>query len=62
MIVRNVARCKKCGDVIESRFRHELKFCKCASIFVDGGKVYLRRGGDPENIEELSEESGDESA
>ena len=60
MITRNAARCKKCGEVIESTFRHDFRQCKCGSIFVDGGCDYLRRGGDLENIEELSEESTNE--
>jgi hypothetical protein len=29
--------------------------CECGSIFVDGGKDYLRRGGIIENIEDMSE-------
>lgn len=56
MIKVNKARCKKCGDVIESKYRHDFQWCKCGAIFVDGGKVYLRRGGDPNDFEELSEE------
>lgn len=52
----NKARCKKCGDIIESKFRHDFKQCKCGAIFVDGGKDYCRRGGNPEDFEELSEE------
>ena len=54
-IIRNRAKCKLCRDVIESHFRHDLVQCNCRSIFVDGGKDYLRRGGDQENIIELSE-------
>ncbi len=46
MIIKNSAECKKCGDVIESTFRHDFIWCKCRTIFVDGGKAYLRRGGD----------------
>ena len=51
----NKARCKKCGDIIESEFRHDFLPCKCGAIFVDGGKDYCRRGGNPEDFEELSE-------
>jgi hypothetical protein len=29
--------------------------CSCESIFVDGGKDYLRRGGNIANIQDLSE-------
>ena len=51
----NKARCKKCGDTIESKTRHDFQSCKCGAIFVDGGLDYCRRGGNPEDFEELSE-------
>ena len=54
-IIRNRAKCAVCRDVIESKYRHDFVECKCRSIFVDGGKDYLRRGGDSDNIIELSE-------
>lgn len=52
---RNRARCKLCGDVIESEHRHDLVWCSCRAIFVDGGKDYRRRGGDHAALEDLSE-------
>ena len=54
-IIVNMIRCKKCGDVIESTHRHDFKFCKCGAVAVDGGKDYLRRCGNREDWEELSE-------
>lgn len=57
MIIKNAARCRKCGVVIESKFRHDFVECKCGEIFVDGGHEYLRRGYiDKTNFEELSVE------
>ena len=50
---RNRARCKKCGDVIESKYRHDFVSCKCAAIFVDGGNDYFRAGGDFKYFERL---------
>lgn len=50
-IVRNIARCKNCGDVIESRYRNEFVECSCGDICVDGGLDYIKRGGIIENIE-----------
>jgi len=44
-IVRNSAKCRKCGDEIESRSVHDFVYCSCGAIFVDGGREYLRRGG-----------------
>ena len=54
-IMVNKIRCKKCGDVIESKSVHDFKFCKCESVAVDGGHNYLRRLGEPENWDNLSE-------
>ena len=53
-IIRNAIRCKKCGDVIESKTVHDFKFCSCGSCAVDGGHDYLRRCGNREDWEELS--------
>jgi hypothetical protein len=43
-IVANVAECRLCGDVIESKHRHDFVTCKCGEIFTDGGREYIRRG------------------
>lgn len=43
MIIRNSAKCLKCGEEIESKFRHDFRSCKCGALSVDGGKDYLRR-------------------
>lgn len=53
-IIINKIKCKKCGDVIESKHVHDFKYCKCKSIAVDGGKDYLKRLGNLEGFEELS--------
>lgn len=45
-MLRNIAKCKKCGDIIESKSRHDFVECSCGAIFVDGGNDYIRRGGD----------------
>ena len=53
-IVRNMARCKLCNTTVESKTVHDFRKCKCGELFVDGGKEYFRRGGDINNIEDLS--------
>lgn len=58
-IVVNKIKCNKCGDEIESVHRHDFKFCKCGAVAVDGGKDYLRRVGNCEDWEELSECKGE---
>ena len=56
-IIKNAARCRKCGDVIESKHVHDFVWCKCGQIFVDGGHEYLRRGfkDSKDDFEDLSE-------
>lgn len=60
-ILRNSIRCKKCGEVLVSRHVHDFVPCKCfiesggtKGCFCDGGDQYLRRGGNSEDIEDLS--------
>ena len=64
MIISNKIKCKFCGDVIESKNRHDFKFCSCGKCAVDGGHDYLKRsyvGESPEeSYEELSETKGEE--
>ena len=53
-IISNKIKCKKCGDVIESKSTNDLKRCSCGAVAVDGGKDYLKRIGIEEEYEELS--------
>jgi hypothetical protein len=56
VVVRNAARCRKCGTVVESAHRHDWRSCPCGAVFVDGGTAYLRRGfTHQDDLEELSE-------
>jgi hypothetical protein len=52
-LIANRAKCRKCGDIITSKHRHDFVWCKCESIFVDGGVDYIRRGGELELIEDM---------
>lgn len=42
-IKHNKAKCKLCGDIVESMFRHHMNYCSCRNMAVDGGKHYLKR-------------------
>ncbi len=53
-LVHNRARCRVCGDVVESRHVHDLRFCGCRRVGVDGGLFYLRRLGRRDDREEMS--------
>ena len=55
IIVKNAIRCKHCGDIIESTYHHDFKFCSCKRCAVDGGLDYLRRCGTIDDWEDLSE-------
>lgn len=46
-------KCKKCGDILQSKYRHDFQMCKCGSCYIDGGDDYCRVGGKKENIEWL---------
>jgi hypothetical protein len=56
VVVVNKCQCRQCGDVIESKHRHDFVSCKCGAIFTDGGKSYIRRGAkDFSDIIDMSE-------
>ncbi len=43
-------KCKKCGDKIYSRARHDFRWCSCKSVAVDGGFMYTKICGDMKDI------------
>ena len=55
---RNAAKCRQCGDIVVSRYRHDFVYCKCGAIFVDGGNDYHRMGAS--NLEDILEVSDEE--
>ena len=55
IIIKNRIRCKKCGDIIESKSVHDFETCSCGACSVDGGHEYLRRLGNPDDWEDMSE-------
>ena len=54
-IISNKIKCKKYGDIIESKSTNDYKKCSCGAVTVDGGKDYLKRIGNEKDYEELSE-------
>lgn len=66
-IITNKAQCRNCKSIIESTHRHDFVVCACwnqdekksTGIAVDGGKEYLKRCGNLEDIIELSEYTND---
>lgn len=56
MITKNAAQCGLCGDIIESKYRHNFVSCSCNNIFIDGGLDYFRAGArDMSNFISLAE-------
>ena len=53
-IIINEVKCKKCGDMIESKEVNDFKRCACGSVAVDGGYEYIKRIGNKDDIIELS--------
>jgi len=53
-IISNKIKCKKCGDIIESKSTNDYKRCSCGVVAIYGGKDYLKRIGNEEDYEELS--------
>lgn len=54
-IVRNSVKCLACNEEVESKHRHDFRWCNCGNIAVDGGKDYLKRsGGHKGGIQETS--------
>ena len=54
MIVCNQVRCLKCEDTPFSAHVHDFVRCKCGAVAVDGGQEYLRRVGNPSDMEDMS--------
>ena len=55
VVVVNKCQCAVCFNIIESKHRHDFVQCSCGAIFTDGGTEYIRRGGEIENIIDMSE-------
>lgn len=49
-------RCLKCNDLVESKYVHNLKRCKCEACFIYGGDKYTRIGVDLKYINLVHED------
>lgn len=41
-VIVNKVRCKKCIDITESKHNHDLVYCRCGMIAIDGGTDYQK--------------------
>ena len=53
-------RCRKCGDIIQSMYRHDFVWCSCKRVAVDGGGWYCRILFENENDFEIIQGENDE--
>lgn len=42
-ILNNQIQCRSCGEIIESKSKHDFVTCSCCKCSVDGGHEHLRR-------------------
>lgn len=47
-------RCLRCNDVIFSRNRHDMRYCNCESVAIDGGADYTKITGNFEDYEQVT--------
>ena len=43
-------KCRKCSDIIESKHRHDMVWCKCGAIAIDGGNDYCKITGSLDDV------------
>lgn len=53
-LLRSQIKCLQCGDVIASVHRHDMRWCHCGAVAIDGGRDYLRVIGKPDAWEGAS--------
>lgn len=56
-LIRNAIQCTNCRDIIESKYTHDFKVCRCGTVAVDGGLSYTKRifKNSPDDFLDLSE-------
>jgi hypothetical protein len=50
-VVKNMAKCRRCSDIIESKHKYDFVSCKCKAISLDGGTEYQRFIGNREDVD-----------
>lgn len=55
-LIKNSVKCLECGEILESKHRHQFSMCDCPNeTATDGGNIYQRyMGRDLNKIEDLS--------
>ena len=57
VLTHNSVKCLECGEILESKHRHQFSMCNCENqTMTDGGNVYQRyMGRDLDKVENLSQ-------
>lgn len=50
-----------CNTIIQSQHRHDMVWCACGKIAVDGGDAYTRTAGDQCHFERIPDDAPDTS-
>ena len=53
-------RCRACGDEIESKHVHDMVWCECMQIAIDGGKEYSKITAWPDTYDVVVDNIGDD--
>jgi hypothetical protein len=60
-LLRSQLECPRCHDIVASIHRHDFQQCSCGGIFLDGGRDYMRCGGESLVVEDGSIQHMDRS-
>lgn len=53
MILVNGIKCRKCDCIVYSRATHDMRYCECGAIAIDGGREYLKVSGNLDDVESV---------
>lgn len=42
-------KCNHCGDIIYSRATHDMRYCSCGKVAIDGGRDYIKINANKED-------------
>ena len=48
---QDAVACLKCDEIIYSKYPHDFHSCSCSSVYVDGGRDYLKISGNKSDFE-----------
>jgi ribosomal protein S27AE len=52
-VVVSAIQCPRCGDIIYSRAHHDMRWCGCGAVAIDGGFDYMKVSAETELAEQV---------